>query len=77
MDLEADETSLGICWAAGSFIPGVGWTLLRGWRLSPPPPVGTRRPGADGRLLTFWVVKQVFQWGPRDMGPLDTLLSDL
>lgn len=38
---------------------------------------GPGRPGADGRLLTFWVVKQVFQWGPRDMGPLDTLLSDL
>lgn len=42
MDLEADETSLGISWAAGSFIRGVGWTLMWGWKLSPPP-VGTRK----------------------------------
>jgi hypothetical protein len=47
MDLEADETSLGICWAAGSFIPGVGgpgWGAGLGsnvqWKLSPPA-VGT------------------------------------
>lgn len=33
MDLEADETSLGISWAAGSFIPGVegGSCLLPLW----------------------------------------------
>lgn len=63
MDLEADETSLGISWAAGSSIPGVGWALMWGRKLSPPP-VGDQ----EGLEL---------KWGSKDVEPSDTLPRDL